>query len=85
MTVALDSCAATNPNCPERYSVYNYSTNFTSGAGENRLGECECRPINTQGFNICAKEDRTFFIRVFRLAGNPATDESYTLEITNGM
>jgi hypothetical protein len=84
ITVALDSCAATNPDCPERYSVFNHATNFTSGAGTNRLGECECRPLNTQGFNTCAKEDHTFFIRVFRLAGNPVTAENYTLEITNG-
>jgi len=85
ITVALDSCAATNPNCADRYSVYNYSTNFTSGAGANRLGECQCRSINTEGFNICAKEDHTFYIRVFRLAGTPVTAENYTLEITNGM
>jgi hypothetical protein len=85
MTVAIDDCSATNPNCPERYSVYNHSTNFTSGAGANRLGECACRAINTQGFNMCSKEDHTFYIRVFRLAGNPVNDESYTLEITNGM
>ena len=85
MTVALDACAAVNPNCPERYSVYNYSTNFTSGAGTNRLGECECRAANTQGYNICSKEDHTFYIRVHRLAGNPVTAEPYTLEITNGM
>jgi len=84
MAVALDSCAATNPNCAERYSEYEYRTNFTSGAGAARLGECECRPLNTAGYNICTKEDHTFYIRVFRLAGTPVTAENYTLEITNG-
>jgi hypothetical protein len=84
MTVALDSCAATNPNCADRYSEYEYRTNFTSGAGAARLGQCQCRTLNTEGYNICSKEDHTFYIRVFRLAGTPVTDENYTLEITNG-
>jgi hypothetical protein len=84
MTVALDDCSATNPNCADRYVDFNHNTSLNSGAGTNRVGECECRLTSTPGYNICDKEDRTFYIRVFRLAGTPVTAEPYTLEITNG-
>jgi hypothetical protein len=84
MTVALDDCATIHPDCPDRYSVYEYTTDFTDGAGANRRGECQCRTTNTSGYNICSKEDHTFYIRVFRLAGTEVTAENYTLEITNG-
>ncbi len=84
MTVALDDCATIHPGCPNYYSEYEYTTDFTEGAGSARLGECECRTSNESGYNICSKEDHTFYIRVFRLDGSPVTDQNYTLEITNG-
>jgi hypothetical protein len=68
MVVAEDYCTAFDPELPERYTEYDYIPD----------DQCPCTA------DTCAAEDHTFYIRVFRLAGNPVTAETYTLEITNG-
>jgi hypothetical protein len=61
---------------------FDFWTNGIDGDGD---GQCPCSLTNVEGMNICSAEDNTFYVRVYRLAGYPVTDESYTLQFTNGI
>jgi putative metal-binding protein len=78
--VALDLC--TDTIC-QSDDIFNYDYDPDPPIGG--IGECPCTMTNQPGVNMCSKEDRIFYIRVYRVAGYPVTDEEYTIEISNGI
>jgi hypothetical protein len=49
-------------------------------------GECNCTGApGVPGMNVCTDNTADFFIRVYRLAGAPATCSTYTVQFSNGL
>ncbi len=77
--VSTDSCTESGCTLSNQFE---FLTNFRDAVG---IGECPCSMTNEPGKNICDKEDHVFYIRVYRLAGYPVSDEEYEIQITNGI
>ncbi|RME25326.1 MAG: hypothetical protein D6806_08010 [Deltaproteobacteria bacterium] len=76
--VRLDSCSAA-PACKQD-TVYEFMTDQNVSG----MHECPCSVTPSAGKNTCSDNTHTYLIRVYRLAGEPVSDQPYTLEITNG-
>ncbi len=71
--------------CTDDTANYNWRTDFTSGSGTGKLGECECRTANTFDYNLCADNSAMFYFCVSRRAGFSLTCDSYTIQVSNGV
>ena len=83
-------CAASNQICSEVDEEFSWYTDFYAAPGPNPGGECGCRVASgdvsptDETHHICTNNSQIFYVKVYRLAGLPASCDEYQLEVSNG-
>jgi hypothetical protein len=76
-----------SPECAaEPYTHYSRATDFISGTGEDAIGECPCRPEETEeGAQLCSDNTAVFRFCVVRQSGSADDCAWYEIEVSNGL
>ncbi|MBI5487273.1 MAG: hypothetical protein HY905_08070 [Deltaproteobacteria bacterium] len=68
------------------YAWYtDYSGACVNPTGTPPCGECDCRPTNTAGYNLCTNNTTSYYFCVRRRTGFAPSCDQYSLRVTNGV
>ncbi|MEM9193497.1 MAG: putative metal-binding motif-containing protein [Myxococcota bacterium] len=68
------------------FTDFSWATDFTSGSGAMRRGECPCAPApGAANRNVCNNDSNDYFVRVSRRPGSMVACDGYELEVSNGI
>jgi hypothetical protein len=84
MDVKVNTC--TDTSCTGD-TLFEWGTDGSirpSAPGSLWSQENQCRPTNTNGYNICSDNSREIIVQVYAVAGQGYTSQTYQLRITNG-
>jgi hypothetical protein len=82
-TLWQGDCGA--PECADSLEPYDWYADFTEGSRETKKGECPCRSLVADDFNLCRDDGATFMFCVSRRPGFAPSCDSYAVRVTNGL
>ena len=79
-------CAASQEICKQK-TTFSSTTHLNTLVAGEPIGECPCSVEDPppEGFQLCADQTETYWIKVYRKPGLDPTCAAYTLRVSNGL